>query len=434
MANSVDVEFVDGVQGSTSLSLVAAYVRQSLARQGGSLRTRTWLDEVAVRVGLRSREPALVLFLAHYLGRSTLQHRGLLRSRRRALLAGWEIEQLTASFTEELAAADVLLGISEFNSEVFRTNFPDTPVITVPVCPPLPDHAEPDRQRWGLPAAATIFLTVFDPVSGFDRKNPLDVHTAFTRAFPDREDVRLVFKVHGGFAKNPDEGDLEGEEERAARFIDLCATDARVVLLDEFLCYDDLMSLVVSCDAYVSLARAEGLGLPVLEAMTLGVPTICTGYSGHLAFAGPESSLLVDYDLIDVGEAGSHYYHPRAYNSAPMWAQPDVEQAARHMRRLADDAALRETLSKAGRQAAAAYRDHAHTSTWVEELTSALASPGVGQQHARRDREWRRVVDRDRAIWRDHEIRVRRARRVLSARTRMGRAKRYLLRRASPPT
>jgi glycosyltransferase involved in cell wall biosynthesis len=415
---SSGTEFVDTLVGSPSFGVVGDGIRAAFAASGPAHEAGASAPDA----------PVLVCLLAHHLGRSTLHEPRLLRNRHRAFLVGWEIEELTDLLREELAAADVLLGISDFNTAVFARHFPDVPAITVPVCPPFPPRPEPSRERWGIPEDVTVFLNVFNPVSGFDRKNPIDVHEAFLQAFPDRDDVRLVFKAHGGFAKQPDEGDLVGEEQRAASFVERCAADDRVILIDEFLSYDDVVALVASCDAYVSLARAEGLGLPVLEAMALGVPTICMDYSGHSDFVTAEGSLLVPYDLIDVPEDASHYYNPRSYSSEPpRWAQPRLPEAAALMRELADDAALRERLSHGALIGASEHQQRCADSHWLADLEEALASPGVIARHAMKEQTFQRVASGDREMWLDHERRVRSARRSLAVRTRLGRFKRRLL-------
>lgn len=420
-----DLEFYDAAAGgTTSLSMVGQSVRDDLARH-----RHPAVGRLRPSPGLR-RPPALTFHLAHYLGRSTLAHPELLDPRLRAMLVGWEIEQLTHVLLEELAGADVLLGISDFNSEVFRRHFPDTPVLTAPVCPPLVDRAVRDRARWGIPDGVVAFLNVFQPASGFDRKNPIDAYEAFARAFPGRDDVRLVFKVHGGFEPNPDEAGLSGEEARAREFLALCAEDARVVLVDELLSYADVLSLVSSCDVYVSLARAEGLGLPVLEAMAMGVPTVCMAYSGHLDFVSEETNCLVPFDVIDIPDSASHFYHPESYPDRPQWAQPRLDDAARLLQDLADHPELRTRLAERGRVAALDYEQRCRRSDWVDRLEALLSSADVIARHDAHEEAFQRVVARDRAVWIEHERRVRRARRVLAARTRLGRVKRVVWSRA----
>ncbi|MGO4779869.1 glycosyltransferase, partial [Lysobacter sp. 2RAB21] len=76
--------------------------------------------------------------------------------------------------------------------------------------------------------------------------------------------------------------------------------------------------------------------------MALGKPVIGTGWSGNLEFMDADNSCLVDYTLVPVGEG--EYPHP----PGAKWAQADVEHAAMHMRRLADD---RQYAAELGRRA-----------------------------------------------------------------------------------
>jgi glycosyltransferase involved in cell wall biosynthesis len=79
-------------------------------------------------------------------------------------------------------------------------------------------------------------------------------------------------------------------------------------------------------DCFVSLHRAEGFGLGLAEAMLLGKPVIATRYSGNLDFMGPENSLLVDYERVEIKEDRPIY--PRG----EFWAEPSVQHAAAYMR------------------------------------------------------------------------------------------------------
>ncbi|MGC9969670.1 MAG: glycosyltransferase [Bryobacteraceae bacterium] len=79
------------------------------------------------------------------------------------------------------------------------------------------------------------------------------------------------------------------------------------------------------CDCLVSLHRSEGFGLVMAEAMHLGKPVIATNYSGNTNFTKPENSFLVRYKLRPVGN-GCEPYDPGC-----LWADPDLEDAARHM-------------------------------------------------------------------------------------------------------
>jgi hypothetical protein len=100
-------------------------------------------------------------------------------------------------------------------------------------------------------------------------------------------------------------------------------------------------ALIRLSDCYVSLHRAEGLGLTLAEAMALERPVIATGYSGNLEFMTPANSYLVDYD------AGSVPSGCDPYPAGSRWANPRVDHAAALMRRVFENRA--EALEKAAR-------------------------------------------------------------------------------------
>jgi glycosyltransferase involved in cell wall biosynthesis len=192
------------------------------------------------------------------------------------------------------------------------------------------------RREFGLPDDRFLFLFTFDYNSFVKRKNPEAVIEAFRAAFPrSRDDVGLVVKSVNG-ANHP---------QRVSKLMARAGDDPRIVAIDRFLTREESYGLTQATDAYVSLHRAEGLGLGLCEAMALGRPTIATAYSGNLEFMNENNSLLVDYRLIPVAP-GDYLVDDERF----VWADPDIESAARCMRALADDPALRERLALAGQR------------------------------------------------------------------------------------
>jgi hypothetical protein len=100
----------------------------------------------------------------------------------------------------------------------------------------------------------------------------------------------------------------------------------------------------------VSLHRSEGFGLTMAEAMYLGKPVIATAYSGNLDFMTDENSYLVDYELVPIGADAA------PYPPGGEWAEPDVEHAARLMRRVFEDQA--ESRDRGARAASAIRETH----------------------------------------------------------------------------
>jgi glycosyltransferase involved in cell wall biosynthesis len=118
------------------------------------------------------------------------------------------------------------------------------------------------------------------------------------------------------------------------RLVAAARGDARIIVRDDLLEARHLRALQACCDACVSLHRCEGFGLLTAEAMLMGKPVIATGYSGNMEYMTPANSCLVDYRLVPVG-AGDY---PHAQGQR--WAEPDIADAARHMRALYGDRAL----------------------------------------------------------------------------------------------
>ena len=88
-----------------------------------------------------------------------------------------------------------------------------------------------------------------------------------------------------------------------------------------------LADLYRACDVFVLPTRAEGWGLPLIEAVAAGMPIITTMHSGHMEFLQhvTDSVLTVDHSMtrIDCPEYCSYY--PDTMNDWGVWASPDVD-------------------------------------------------------------------------------------------------------------
>jgi hypothetical protein len=200
------------------------------------------------------------------------------------------------------------------------------PLATVPVntvrIPVSPPTFEPrSRVELGLPGEKFLFLFSFDYLSVFKRKNPLAVIEAFTHAFEPGEGASLLLKCINH----------EHDDEAHAELLRAAATHPDIDVINRYLSPSDNSCLTALCDSYVSLHRAEGFGLGMAEAMSLGKPVIATGYSGNLDYMSATNSLLVDHRLVPIGPGAE------PYPADADWAEPDVEHAAALMRRLFDD-------------------------------------------------------------------------------------------------
>jgi hypothetical protein len=190
------------------------------------------------------------------------------------------------------------------------------PVVTMPLPVRIPERS-PDitRAHFGLPDQF-LFLFMFDFLSIVERKNPLGLIDAFTRAFAPGEGPVLVLKTINGHLR------LNAlEQVRAA-----ASKRPDIIVIDGYYSAAEVDALLGICNCYVSLHRSEGLGLTMAEALAIGKPVIATGYSGNLHFMTPENSYLVNFRPGTVPKG----CHP--YPEGTAWADPDLDDAARLMR------------------------------------------------------------------------------------------------------
>ena len=204
-------------------------------------------------------------------------------------------------------------------------------VVPPPMAEAPPIQAHLDRAAFGLPDDAVITLVSFNLASSFARKNPLGAIAAFRAAFGDRPDRVLLLKIG-----HPDHAPADFERIRQA------ADAPNIRIETRSFPTADSHALTACCDIVLSLHRSEGFGLVPAEAMFLGKPVIATAWSGNMDFMDADTAALVGYRLIPVHDDRMVYRNS-------VWADPDIREAANHLRRLADDAQARQALGLRGK-------------------------------------------------------------------------------------
>lgn len=263
------------------------------------------------------------------------EHADVLAGRRLIGYWHWDVEYVPHEVAARMRCFDQIWVLNEYTERTLASVGGAPTVRSLPLPVAEPQVSSASRDDLGLPADRPVVLVTFDHLSVTERKNPLGAIEAFRRAFPEPSDDGPVLVV-----KTMNAGQRWVEHER----VRIAAMDRPdVMVVDRLLSKPDQMALVAHADVMLSLHRAEGLGLHLIEAMWLGTPTIATRYSGNLSFMDDANSLLVDARMIGV-ERGEGFFPPEA-----TWADPDLDQAASHLRRLLADAALRRRLADAGR-------------------------------------------------------------------------------------
>jgi hypothetical protein len=160
-------------------------------------------------------------------------------------------------------------------------------------------HAEQTLQYWADAEEEdiTLFLVIFDFNSDYNRKNIITTIKAFLKAFPSDSGgsargstAGLIIKSINARSQIDDFNRLywllEGGHEAGVSY------DERVVFFDGLCSEADLQELKLAVDCYVSLHRAEGLGLNIMEAVLIGLPVLASAYSGSEQLLAPLYSSL----------------------------------------------------------------------------------------------------------------------------------------------
>ena len=272
----------------------------------------------------------------------------------------WEISAIPQLWKEALHLFDVMVAPSNYIRSVFEAQLSGVRHVSLTHPIYCPDDIRPSRARFGLSNDEVVFITGFEPTSDPQRKNPFAAVQAFQTAFGSDTRARLIIKVNNSNAAGEGRSLLERLKQR-------CAADSRISINEEKLSYTEVLTLYSSCDVFVSLHRSEGLGLALMEAMALGKPVIATGWSGNMTYMNHTNSCLVRYRLIAV-EGALSVYKRRFLEKDTVWADPDIEDAALWMKRLANDRALRVAVGAKAAADIASFHNEACRATFLDEL------------------------------------------------------------------
>jgi glycosyltransferase involved in cell wall biosynthesis len=227
----------------------------------------------------------------------------------------WETDLVPERWNEAFALLDEIWVYSDYVAgNLGRAASVPVHRVPPPVVPP-----DPGGQRVDLHIPGGFqFLFMFDFFSTIQRKNPVGLVNAFRLAFEPDEGPQLVIKT------------INGVHRPAALEEVLWAARGRpdVHVIDRSLSARERDALLTGCDCYVSLHRSEGFGLTLAECMALGKPVIATAFSGPTDFMTDDNSYPVPFEMTCVGA------DCEIYPAEGKWAEPDVAEAARLLRRV----------------------------------------------------------------------------------------------------
>lgn len=242
----------------------------------------------------------------------------------------WELPVAPEEWRPQVDLVSEIWAPSSFVQNAFESAY-TAPVKRVPHFLKLQQtesiaHTEPISKKQPFEV-----LVLADGRSSFYRKNILAAIDVFKRAFSSNEPAQLTIKTRN----------LSLFAEFEKRLRQETDTDSRIKILDQSLAYPDLLSLIAKNHVLLSAHRAEGFGITLAEAMSLGTIAVATNWSGNTDFMNENNSVLLPYSLIQVIDPSQVYER----NSA-RWADVDIDEAAGLLRRLWQSTDLRNSLSE----------------------------------------------------------------------------------------
>jgi glycosyltransferase involved in cell wall biosynthesis len=236
-------------------------------------------------------------------------------------------------------AYDVIYSLTRAEQERYSGFGIESPLLTWGCHPELIAlAAEGERAR-----AADDLVRFVVPGSFMGKRKPFE---EIVESFVRVEDDRLRLLIRGQV------------DRKAGRLEKATGGDQRVVIELEDRPTDEHMRQFASCDVCLSPSRWEGLGLPLYEAIAVGMPTITND-------SPPMNEVVLDgvngvvVDSVRWGEAGS---------GIPAF-DPNFEQLSAAIERLADDSE-RERLAAGARELREGERSWAKTVEGLERLLS----------------------------------------------------------------
>ncbi len=188
------------------------------------------------------------------------------------------------------------------------------------------------------------------------RKGQIELLRAYAQAFRGVKDVELVLMCDNpfvpGFSVQSQIEELGLGKTAPIKVMKPLATDV------------DMAATYAAADCFVLPTRAEGWGLPIMEAMACGTPVITTRYSAMTEYANDANAYLLNVErMVPVYDP---LFFPQS-GAAGEWAQISVDELAARMRQVYEQ---RDEAAALGLSAA---QDMAEHWTWEHAAKKAFA-------------------------------------------------------------
>ena len=192
---------------------------------------------------------------------------------------------------------------------------------------------------------------------------------AYLQAFSVNDDVCLTIRAY------PDAVKLPAIRERVRNYVIELGYDPEhiphIIVIDDFISDEQMPGLYRSADCFVLPTRGEGWGIPYMEAMASGLPTIATNWSSHLDFMNERNSYLIRIDGMENVPLEQMQENP-FYTPDQQWAAPSVEHTAQLMRHVFENREEARAVGAIARQDICEKWTLERTADWIHERIKVL--------------------------------------------------------------
>ncbi len=166
-----------------------------------------------------------------------------------------------------------------------------------------------------------VFLSI---VKWEVRKSHQELCEAFNKAFSPADNVELWLMSHNYFCN-----ELEIKEWENL-FLN-SPMGGKVQFIPPVQTSSDVAQLILHSDCGISLSKAEGWDLPILEMMSCGKPVITTNFSAHTEFCTKENAMLVEIQETEPAFDGKWFF---GQGNWAAFGENQIEQTVENMRKV----------------------------------------------------------------------------------------------------
>lgn len=161
------------------------------------------------------------------------------------------------------------------------------------------------------------------------RKATKEIIETFTKTFSEDENVELLINVDNPFAYDG----MNSTEERLERY----GIKHSGIKILHHLSKKEYVETLKSADVFLSCARGEGWNLPLIEAMSCGIPSLYSNWGAQLEFADGRGIPVDIVGEVPANVQGNDKYFSWTKDAPGNFIEPDFKDLSKKMRDVVDN-------------------------------------------------------------------------------------------------